>query len=237
VWYINDNIVRTETIPSSEIGGKSSLPFVAPFDSVNNIDIKVVLSDGRLSTEQGWKFNITTVSNTAPTAEMKVSPKLPKKGKPVSFDGSASHDPENDIISYEWRFSDGTTMSGKNVTKTYNMRGIFSATLTVTDSKGNTDSTTEVLSFGGSKVQSGAQSPLSMVLFVILLVVMIAMLIYQANRKGWLAKQKEEDLGEEYEPVSPQDGVEHGPASGEKKPEDGPAIEGGFEELPVEEED
>ncbi len=65
-------------------------------------------------------------------------------GKPVSFDGSNSSDPDDDILKYEWDFGDGSTGIGEKPLHTYNIDGEFTVTLTVTDSAGvsNTDTTT-----------------------------------------------------------------------------------------------
>jgi PKD repeat protein len=53
----------------------------------------------------------------------------------VSFDASASSSPGATIASYSWSFG----ASGVNVTKVYNTPGTYVVTLTVTDSRGQTD--------------------------------------------------------------------------------------------------
>lgn len=61
----------------------------------------------------------------------------------VTFDGSGSYDTDPDgsgyIVSYEWDFGDGSTDTGVNPTHTYDDSGIYTATLTVTDNDGLTD--------------------------------------------------------------------------------------------------
>ena len=63
----------------------------------------------------------------------------------TTFDGSASTDPDGieDIISYDWDFGDGSFGVGVTTSHAYTSNGIFTATLTVTDTAGetNTDST------------------------------------------------------------------------------------------------
>ncbi|MDF7808663.1 PKD domain-containing protein [Pontiellaceae bacterium B12219] len=56
----------------------------------------------------------------------------------VVFDGSLSESSTN-ISDYSWDFGDGNTGYGMIVTNTYTMVGTHTATLTVTDESGNTD--------------------------------------------------------------------------------------------------
>ena len=64
------------------------------------------------------------------------------QGSALTFDASASSDPDlgrtdlggrTEALTYAWTFSDGTTATGKVVTKTFTSGGTFTATLTVTD--------------------------------------------------------------------------------------------------------
>ncbi len=57
-------------------------------------------------------------------------------GQSVSFDGSASYDPDGTIVSYSW--SNG--LSGAVASRTYNSPGMYAVALTVTDDSGETDS-------------------------------------------------------------------------------------------------
>lgn len=58
----------------------------------------------------------------------------------LSFDGTASSDPDGTIISYSWDFGDGTMGSGATPSHIYSTANIFNVTLTVTDDAGATDS-------------------------------------------------------------------------------------------------
>jgi len=62
------------------------------------------------------------------------------EGSPVSFDGTASSDPDGDALTYAWDFGDGTTGTGARPTHTYADNGSYSATLTVKDPVGADDS-------------------------------------------------------------------------------------------------
>jgi len=58
-------------------------------------------------------------------------------GETVTFDAGASTD-NIAIASYEWKFGDGTTGTGKTTTHTYEKPGTYTVTLTVKDAAGNT---------------------------------------------------------------------------------------------------
>ena len=73
--------------------------------------------------------------NQAPTAAFTSSP----TNLAVSFDGSASRDPDGTVASYRWDFGDGSAAgSGAKPAHTYATAGTFQATLTVTDNLGAT---------------------------------------------------------------------------------------------------
>jgi PKD repeat protein len=51
----------------------------------------------------------------------------------VTFDGSASSDPQGEALTYAWNFGDGTTGSGVSPSHTYTATGNYSISLTVTN--------------------------------------------------------------------------------------------------------
>jgi glucose/arabinose dehydrogenase len=77
-------------------------------------------------------------ANTAPVADFWQRP----DGLNVTLDGSASDDPDvgDSVVSWRWNFGDGTsaTTSTPRTTHTYPTAGNYTATLTVTDSRGAT---------------------------------------------------------------------------------------------------
>ena len=55
----------------------------------------------------------------------------------VTFDGSASHDPDGTIEEYHWDFGDGMTAVGSRVTHSFTSGGCFDVGLSVTDDRGD----------------------------------------------------------------------------------------------------
>src|SRR6185436_14433315 len=53
----------------------------------------------------------------------------------ISFSAQAS-DPNNDTLTYDWNFGDGSTGSGASVTKTYATAGTMAVSVTAKDPKG-----------------------------------------------------------------------------------------------------
>jgi len=67
-------------------------------------------------------------------------------GSPVEFEGSASADPEGDLLTYRWSFGDGRDGVGPNPSHTYVTGGTFHVELTVGDGQfEDVDSTTAVV--------------------------------------------------------------------------------------------
>jgi PKD repeat protein len=80
-------------------------------------------------------------SNQAPTADPG-GPYNASAGSSISFDGSASSDPDGSIVSYDWDFGDNGTATGATPSHTYSSAGTFVVALTVTDDGNATDTQT-----------------------------------------------------------------------------------------------
>ncbi|NWF86495.1 PKD domain-containing protein [Candidatus Bathyarchaeota archaeon] len=80
-----------------------------------------------------------------PVASFTYSPSLIKVNVTVTFNASASTDPDGTIVSYDWDFGDGnmTSMPTPIITHIYNMTGNYTVTLNVTDNDGLSDILTE----------------------------------------------------------------------------------------------
>lgn len=119
---------------------------------IYEVFLRITDSEGNRG-EASRKFNVKTAAS-APIAVIKTIPPAeagsPLKGTvpfQISFDGTASDDPDNDIIDYNWDFQgDGTTdVAGQQVLYTYQEEGIYNATLTVVDAQGHESSAVLVI--------------------------------------------------------------------------------------------
>ncbi|ALC92881.1 serine protease [Bacillus sp. FJAT-18017] len=90
------------------------------------------------------KLYVAEPENKAPIAVIR-GDATAKQKKATTFDGSGSSDPDGKIVKYEWNFGDGSTGSGATVQHKFNARGTYTVTLTVTDDKGATNSTTHTI--------------------------------------------------------------------------------------------
>jgi PKD repeat protein len=98
-------------------------------------------------------------NSQAPIPSFTSTPNPAQTGQQVSFDGSASKDPDGTIAKYEWDLDgNGTyetnTGSTPSATKVYSTAGTYQVGLRVTDNSGNTATTTNVVTVA----QSGAGS-------------------------------------------------------------------------------
>ncbi len=80
--------------------------------------------------------------NKPPIAVMEFAPTFGEVPLTVHFSAEMSTDPDGQIVSYVWNFGDGTQGTGIFAEHEYTKEGSFVVTLTVTDDKGASDSTT-----------------------------------------------------------------------------------------------
>jgi PKD repeat protein len=81
----------------------------------------------------------------APTASFTFSPFGGHAPLDVTFDASASTDPDGQITNYNWNFGDTFTGAGQTVLHRYETQGEYTVTLTVTDDDGKTHSTSHII--------------------------------------------------------------------------------------------
>ncbi len=83
-------------------------------------------------------FALSVVADQPPVASFTESATTAPTGTAITFDASASHDPDGTIVSYSWNFGDGMTATGVTTSHSYAIAGSYMVTLTVTDNSGST---------------------------------------------------------------------------------------------------
>jgi len=99
-----------------------------------------------------------------PIADFSWAPLSSQANEAVTFDASASYDPDGgSIVSYKWNFGDGniTTVSTPTIVHVYSLFGNYNVNLTVTDNEGQTASVTKSLTVRGHPVARFTYSPSS----------------------------------------------------------------------------
>src|SRR4051794_17826317 len=102
----------------------------------------------------GTMTRVITIQNQLPVASFTATPNPATAGSTVTFNGSASKDPDGTIAQYEWDLDGNGTYETSTGTTTTTTRSYASATepvvgLRVTDNRGATGTTTKTLSVRG----------------------------------------------------------------------------------------
>ena len=106
-------------------------------------------------------FTLSPPPPAPPFANFTYTPPTPQVGDAITFNASASYDPDGTIVSYDWDFGDGsiTTVAVPIITHIYAVAGAYSVTLTVTDDDGLSNMAWQVLSALANPVASFFESP------------------------------------------------------------------------------
>ncbi len=81
-------------------------------------------------------------ANQEPVAVAAATPTTGNAPLAVSFSAAGSSDADGTIVTYRWDFGDGGISNGANASHTYTVSGNYTATLTVTDDRGASDTDT-----------------------------------------------------------------------------------------------
>jgi len=123
------------------------------FEPTTPVEVSVTLSAGERTSIAFGAFQRPQAILFVPTADFTVDPSRPSVGQTVTFDASASFDPDGQVVAYAWDFDgDGQPeATGAQASFVYNAAGTFEVTLTVTDNDGNEDSVTRSLEVVSAK--------------------------------------------------------------------------------------
>ncbi len=105
---------------------------------------------------------VYTPGNASPVARITTNPSPPTGAAPlaVSFNGSGSTDQDNDPLSYEWRFGDDTPVSTVVApSHTYVNPGTYTASLTVRDGRGGSNTASVQISAGNTAPDPQVTAP------------------------------------------------------------------------------
>ena len=74
--------------------------------------------------------------NYPPVIKWETDPKVAEPGESVTFDSKGSYDPDGNIKTVTWNFSDGTSMTGPVVIKSFKNAGVVKIKITSDDGEG-----------------------------------------------------------------------------------------------------
>lgn len=131
------------SVPGSVESGNSNKKINLTVDT----DMGVVKYGDAITTED---FSVSFADfNPVPIAVINADKKCAKINEGINFDGSDSTD-DTEVTAYKWKFSDGDSATGKEVTHKFKKEGTYTATLTVKDNKGKTSSQTYTVTVKGT---------------------------------------------------------------------------------------
>jgi PKD repeat protein len=159
--------VNLQQTPAADLGsGKSTVSvtgYLSHLTPNTPYDYQLVATNSA-GTVYGYTYSFTTpsASATAPTAAFTPFPTAAAPGSPVSLDATTSTDSGATITDYRWDFGDGTTQDAGGSPTTshkYTRPGIYGVTLIVTNSAGESDTTTQTVTVDAAPTASFTASP------------------------------------------------------------------------------
>ena len=104
------------------------------------------------SSGSGTTSNTLNNGNLPPSAAFSAPSNAVRANKPISFDASASRDPDGSIASYAWNFGDGSQGNGSITNHSYGAPGTYDVDLTVRDNAGAAATSRQIISVSNINV-------------------------------------------------------------------------------------
>ena len=141
---------------SFETDRGSNPSVTSSYAAAGAVAVQLRVTDNGGSTSVATRtLNVAAASNQSPSASFTATPNPAQTGVTVTFDGSASSDPDGQVARYEWDLDgNGCFETDTGVTPTasrsYASAGQLDAGLRVTDNGGAQNSTTRAIAVNGS---------------------------------------------------------------------------------------
>jgi PKD repeat protein len=131
-----------------KLGEDASAPYSFTWNGastgVHSLTARAIDDDDAATTSAAVNITVNAPANQAPTASFTANPTSGTAPLAVSFNGSASSDPEGSTLMYNWNFGDGSTGTGAVVSHTFTTGGSYTVTLTVGDGQTSDDAQTTI---------------------------------------------------------------------------------------------
>ncbi len=138
---------QTQGSPVNLMGSTTAAPFFSVTSALSgqNLYFQLVVNDGSLESNPDTVIiiveDLPPRANDPPTAGIGATPTEGMAPLSVSFSGTGT-DTDGTVTDYTWVFEDGSSTNVQNPSHTYTSAGSFTATLTVTDDDGATNTAT-----------------------------------------------------------------------------------------------
>jgi PKD repeat protein len=124
------------------------------YNAAGTYQVQLTVTDNKGATGTTTKAVTVAAANQPPSASFTAS----ASNLTVALDGSASSDPDGNLVSYSWDFGDGTSPgTGATTSHTYAVGGTYTVTLRVTDNRGATAETSREITVSPAQVGLIAQ--------------------------------------------------------------------------------
>ena len=113
------------------------------YDEPGRYMITFVANDGQRTAGSTVRLEQMVLVNAAPVVKLN-GPSRTLPGNQITFNAEGTYDPDGEITSYQWFFSDGARKTGEEVSHVFRSNGIYHVSLTVTDNAGAPNSVRNV---------------------------------------------------------------------------------------------